>query len=119
MRSPYLRTTLVALLLVSLAATARCWIRVEPVQLGNLFLTNEMVEVPLRSDAAEIRWQVTDYFGKTIAEGRKAMGNTRAVLRLGKVGVGYFDLHLTERHGTSATSTVKTSFWGDDTLCAV
>ena len=56
-------------LLLMTAPTARSSIRMEAGQLGNLFLTNETVQIPLTCDGSEIRWTVTDYFGRTIETG--------------------------------------------------
>jgi hypothetical protein len=97
-------------LLLALTSSVRAGIHVEPSQPGNVFLTNEPVHIPLTSEGTEIRWQVIDYFGKAIAEGREPLTNERATIRPGISGVGYFDLLLTEYRDDEATSTLKTSF---------
>lgn len=100
----------VFLALLRLAPTAYSRIQVQPGQIGNLFLTDQKVRIPLTSNGTEISWKVTDYFGNTITEGRQALTNKRAIIQPGMIGVGYFDLTLTEYRGTDVTSTLKTSF---------
>jgi Glycosyl hydrolase catalytic core len=98
------------LALLRLAPTAYSRIQVQSGQIGNLFLTDQKVRIPLTSNGTEISWKVTDYFGNTITEGRQALMNKRAIIQPGVIGVGYFDLTLTEYRGTDVTSTLKTSF---------
>ena len=112
MRSRHLAATLltVFLSLLRLAPTAHSRIQVQSGQLGNLFLTDQKVRIPFTSNGTEISWKVSDYFGNRITEGRQALRNKRAIIQPGIVGVGYFDLTLTEYRGTDVTSTLKTSF---------
>ena len=53
-------------------------IQVQAGHLGNVFLTNEISPIPLTSNGTEIRWKVTDYFGNTVAEGRRQLTSKRA-----------------------------------------
>jgi hypothetical protein len=98
------------LVLLALTPTAPAGIHVHLSQPGNLFLTNEPVQIPLTSDGTEIRWQVIDYFGNAVAEGREPLTNGQVTVRPDIGGVGYFDLLLTEYRDHEATSTLKTSF---------
>ncbi len=110
MRIPPSLAIFTIVLLLALTPTVRGTIHVEPSQPGNLFLTNEPVQIPLTSDGTEIRWQVIDYFGKAIAEGREPLTNEQATIRPDIRGVGYFDLLLTAYRDDEATSALKTSF---------
>jgi hypothetical protein len=62
------------------------------------------------ANGTRIGWKVTNYFGNTVAEGQAALTNKRAVIQPGRIGVGYFDLNLTEHRGTEVLSMLKTSF---------
>jgi hypothetical protein len=78
-RSGALRTVsyAVGIFLVT-AQMARSSIRMQAGQLGNLFLTNQAVQIPLTCDGSEIRWTVTDYFG-TIMDSGHEMPRNRAI----------------------------------------
>ncbi|HEY5743901.1 MAG TPA: hypothetical protein VIS99_15345, partial [Terrimicrobiaceae bacterium] len=90
--------------------TVRSEIRIEENRLGNLFLTNETIQIPLSSDGTEIGWKVTDYFGHLVAQGRERLSNNHAVIQPDISQVGYFDLQLTEHEGSEVTSSLSTSF---------
>ena len=79
-------------------------------QLGNLFLTNEAVSIPLTCDGSEIRWTVVDYFGTTIETGNAVPRNRSVIIEPSLSNVGYFDLTLTEVSNGTKTSTLTTSF---------
>ena len=79
-------------------------------QLGNVFLTEDKVRIPVTAHGTQIGWQVTDYFGNTVAEGRQPLRNKEALIQPERVGVGYFDLLLTELRGNEVMSTLQTSF---------
>lgn len=112
MRSPCISAILLTVFVLLLAFTqsARSGIRVQSVQSGNLFLTEETVQIPLTSDGTEIRWKVTDYFGNQVAEGQEVPASKKAVIEPALSGVGYFDLHISERNGATVTSELTTSF---------
>ena len=97
-------------LLVTTGPTARSMIRIEAGELGNLFLTNETVQIPVKCDGREIRWRVTDYFGSSIETGISVPENGSVVIRPSVKAVGYFDLTLTELNDGVETSTLTTSF---------
>jgi len=100
----------VVFFLLLFATMAGAAIRIESGQIGNVFLSNEKVAIPLTCDGGEISWKVTDYFGTVVIEGRETSTNKRAIIQPPLKRVGYFDLHLTEHDGTSAMSTLTTSF---------
>ena len=112
MRSRYALAIVITVFvsLLRFAPTAHSRIQVQSGQLGNLFLTDQIVRIPLTSNGTRISWKVTDYFGNMVREGRQALTNKRAVIQPGMIGVGYFDLTLTEYRGTEVTSTLNTSF---------
>jgi hypothetical protein len=60
------------------ASMARSAIRMEAGQLGNLFVTNETVQIELTSDRTEIRWKATNYFGTVIQTGNAAPQNRKS-----------------------------------------
>ena len=97
-------------LLVMTAPAARSSIRMEAGQLGNLFLTNETVRIPLTCDGSEIRWTITDYFGRTIQTGSAVPKNKAVLIQPSLSTVGYFDLAVTEMTNGEETSTLMTSF---------
>jgi hypothetical protein len=97
-------------LLLMIAPTARSSIRMEAGQLGNLFLTNETVQIPLTCDGSEIRWTVTDYFGAVIETGHAVPKNKAVLIHPSRSTAGYFDLTLTELTNGAETSTLMTSF---------
>ena len=97
-------------LLLMTAPTTRSSIRMEAGQLGNLFLTNETVEIPLTCDGNEIRWTMADYFGRTIETGTAVPRNKAILIQPSVSAVGYFDLAVTELTNGEETSTLITSF---------
>jgi hypothetical protein len=97
-------------LLLMIAPSARSTIRMEAGQLGNLFLTNETVQIPLTCDGNEIRWTVTDYFGTVVETGHAVPKDKAVLIHPSLSTVGYFDLTLTELTNGTETSTLMSSF---------
>jgi hypothetical protein len=110
-RSSPLRTAsyAVGIFLVT-AQMARSSIQMQAGQLGNLFLTNQAVQIPLTCDGSEIRWTVTDYFGTTMDSGHEVPRNRAILIQPFLKTPGYFDLTLTELTNGTETATLTTSF---------
>ena len=72
----------VVFFLLLFATMAGAAIRIESGQIGNVFLSNEKVAIPLTCDGGEISWKVTDYFGTVVIEGRETSTNKRAIIQL-------------------------------------
>jgi hypothetical protein len=62
--------------------------------LGNVFLTNEKVRLPLASRGRCVRWTVTDFWQAKVAEGEVPVRDGAAVVEPPEGLVGYFDVHL-------------------------
>ena len=101
---------LVFVSVLAFASIAHARIRVQSNQLGNVFLTEDKVQIPVTAHGNQIGWKVTDYFGNKVAEGRQPLRNKEAIIQPEKIGVGYFDLLLTELRGTDVLSRLQTSF---------
>ena len=85
-------------------------ITVEPVKLGNLFLDDEAVQVPITCEGIEVTWSCCDYFGERVSAGREVPKNKTAVITPEVTGAGYYELEIKELDGETVLSTIKTSF---------
>lgn len=101
---------LVFVSVLAFASIAHARIRVQSNQLGNVFLTEDKVQIPVTAHGNQIGWKITDYFGNKVAEGRQPLRNKEAIIQPEKIGVGYFDLLLTELRGNDVLSRLQTSF---------
>ncbi|HEX8294719.1 MAG TPA: hypothetical protein VF593_00330 [Chthoniobacteraceae bacterium] len=101
---------LTAALGLSLAGFAEAALVVEPNRLGNVFLTSEPVEIPVRGTGEEIVWTVKNFFGDTVATGTERFLAGRVTLRPKPPEIGYFDLHLVEKTSGAVISQLATAF---------
>ena len=42
---------------------------VDQARLGNVFLSDQVVQIPVRTSGDRVAWRVVDFFGTTVAEG--------------------------------------------------
>jgi Glycosyl hydrolase catalytic core len=83
---------------------------VEQTRLGNVFLTDEVVQIPVRSAGEQVDWRVEDFFGTTVAEGTAALSHGRAVIEPDVGGNGYFEVRLEAKDGQGSITRAETSF---------
>ncbi len=74
-------------------------ITVQPSTLGNLFLTTELVSIPVTA-SGQITWTITDYWGKVMDS-----GNINPIKPRLRLKPGYYDVTIQD-----STSALKTSF---------
>ncbi|HEY0946398.1 MAG TPA: glycosyl hydrolase [Opitutaceae bacterium] len=79
-------------------------------RLGNVFLTTETVEIPLRCAGDEIAWSVTDYDGNVIEQSSTTPAAGEAVIAPAPGRPGYFELDLTEKSSGAVLSEKTTTF---------
>ncbi len=94
MRSHYIPAIVLMLFasVLAFAPSAHSAIRVQSGRLGNVFLTDEIVQIPLTANGTRISWKVTDYFGNKVAEGQQALTNGRALIQPASNWSGLFRL---------------------------
>jgi Glycosyl hydrolase catalytic core len=116
--SRYGRSRLLALLGMALAfasAPGGCaWgaenLALEQARLGNVFLSDEMVQIPVRSPGDRIDWQVEDFFGTEIAKGSVPLVGGRAVIEPKLERKGYFGVRVEARANDATLATAETAF---------
>jgi hypothetical protein len=67
---------------------------VEQARLGNVFLSDQVVQIPVRSAGDRVAWRVEDFFGTTVAEGTVTPSRGHAVIEPDVGRNGYFEVRL-------------------------
>ena len=83
---------------------------VEQARLGNVFLSNEVVQIPVRGTADRINWRIEDFFGREVAEGTTALAHGYAVIEPDVGRKGYFEVRLEATDGDGPIATAETAF---------
>ena len=86
-------------------------ITISQARLGNVFLSTDTVQIPVRSTGDHVTWTATDFFGVPTMGPTVAVGsNGQAILTLKLKRLGYFDLHVTALRNGAAVATAETTF---------
>jgi hypothetical protein len=85
-------------------------LRIDQVQLGNIFLTTETPMIPVRSGGDRISWTVTAYGGAKAAAGITTVKDGKAMLEPGVKGPGYFEVTLAVEKAGVKVADGKTTF---------
>ena len=83
---------------------------VEQARLGNVFLSDERVQIPVRSAGDRIDWRVEDFFGTEIAHGSLPLVAKRAVIEPKLERKGYFEVHLEASENGAVLAAGETAF---------
>jgi Glycosyl hydrolase catalytic core len=83
---------------------------IEQARLGNVFMADEVVQIPVRSAGERVDWRVEDFFGTTVAEGTAALSRGRAVIEPDVGQNGYFEVRLEAKDGQGTITQAETSF---------
>ena len=107
-----LRSLAVLTCLVTCQTPSQAALTVSPSTLGNVFYTTETVSIPVKASVGtSVVWTVTDYFGSTISSGTGAVSSGSVTLQPTTGGeIGYFDLALVEKTGTTTNSSLTSCF---------
>lgn len=76
---------------------------------GNVFVQPEQAQLTLVSRADEVAWQVADFWGEPVADGRLVMDDAEETLTLPIDQVGYYRLTVTAEVDGTAIATRETS----------
>jgi hypothetical protein len=82
----------------------------EQARLGNVFLSDEMVQIPVRSPGDRIDWRVEDFFGTEVAKGSVPLTGGRAVIEPKLERKGYFGVRVEARANDATLATAETAF---------
>jgi hypothetical protein len=83
---------------------------VEQARLGNVFMSDEIAQIPVRSAGDRIDWRIEDFFGRRVAEGSVALSRGHAVIEPDLGLNGYFELQLQAVEGDAPIATTETAF---------
>jgi Glycosyl hydrolase catalytic core len=83
---------------------------VEQARPGNVFSSNEVVQIPVRSAGDRIDWWVEDFFGTEIANGSLPLVMGRAIIEPKLEQKGYFEVHLEARESGARLAADETAF---------
>jgi len=83
---------------------------VEQARPGNIFLSDESVQIPVRSAGDRVDWRIEDFFGTTVAEGKVALSGGHGVIEPGVGWNGYFEVELEAIQGDTAIAQAETAF---------
>lgn len=99
-------------LLVFNPSKTQAALTVTPSKPGNIFYTTETLSIPVRASVGtSVDWVATDYFGIQVGSGTAGVSGGTAILQPATGGrIGYFDLALLEKTGSTVNSTSSTQF---------
>jgi hypothetical protein len=83
---------------------------VEQARLGNVFLSDQVVQIPVRSAGDRVDWRVEDFFGTTVAQGTVTLSRGRAVIEPDVGRNGYFEVRLDALDGDTSVASAETAF---------
>jgi Glycosyl hydrolase catalytic core len=106
--------TVVALLAWSLQSSGRAqtpstpaWASAKP---GNVFEVDEAVELPLKVQADNVYWQVTDFWHNPVDLGNNVVVNGAVTIKPKTSAIGYYLIHVTPQSASGAGPGFYTSF---------
>ena len=80
-------------------------------RLGNLFLSNEQVQIPVQTTGDQVTWTVKDYYGATTTGAVVSVpGNGSVTITPGAGRLGFFELRVTALRNGSAVASADTTF---------
>ncbi len=83
---------------------------VKPLQPGNIFLTTDVVEIPVGGSGDVVTWVARDFFGKIAAQGSVDLVGGSARIRPSVGAIGYFAMEMSEKRGGVVISNLTTNF---------
>jgi hypothetical protein len=86
------------------------YVAIGQARLGNVFLSTETVQVPVRSSAVSVAWTITDFFGSAVADGFADIRNGQAVIGPSLGRNGYFELSVTGKKAGRTIAEARTTF---------
>lgn len=82
---------------------------VDQARLGNVFLADEVVQIPVRSAGERIDWRVEDFYGTQVANGSLPLAGGRAVIEPRLERQGYFEVHLEAQENGTVLAAAETA----------
>ncbi|MGH6917955.1 MAG: hypothetical protein ACREJ0_09655, partial [Geminicoccaceae bacterium] len=83
---------------------------VEQARLGNVFLSDQVVQIPVRSAGVRVAWRVEDFLGTTVALGTVTLSRGRAVIEPDVGRNGNFEVQLDALEGDASVASAETAF---------
>ena len=98
-----------ATLVGALTPAVHAAITLSQARLGNVFLSTEIVQIPLTCEGSEITWSAKDFFGATVKTGSVVPSGGAATITPNLGRLGYFEVLLTEMKDGTVLSTKETT----------
>ena len=97
-------------LLTAASAQAPVTLTLGPMPLGHVFADGTLVRIPINSNGDAVLWQVKDFAGQTVGQGRISPANGAGAVTLPVGERGYFTLHLSASKEAGPAKELTTTF---------